>query len=121
LSNALYWLKNFTSTVCALMRSRPCCIAITAPARRIASQQVRRREGIWKAIDFIHRFNELAHQEPGAITIAEESTSWPGVSASLCQRARFHHEMEHGWMHDMLDYFGKRPRFSEISSIEHYI
>jgi len=32
------------------------------------------------AIDFLKRFNEEAHKVPGAITIAEESTSYTGVS-----------------------------------------
>ncbi|MCU1330999.1 MAG: 1,4-alpha-glucan branching enzyme [Bryobacterales bacterium] len=33
-----------------------------------------------EAIEFLKRFNELAHQVPGVFTIAEESTSFPGVS-----------------------------------------
>ena len=34
-----------------------------------------------EAIDFIKRFNEICHAEhPGILTVAEESTSWTGVS-----------------------------------------
>ena len=33
-----------------------------------------------EAIEFLKKFNELAHEQPGAFTAAEESTAWPGVS-----------------------------------------
>ena len=37
-----------------------------------------------EAISFIKEFNETIHGEfPGVVTIAEESTSWPGVSRPL--------------------------------------
>ena len=50
-----------------------------------------------EAIDFLRRFNELAHQVPGAFTVAEESTAFPGVSqARLPERPGLHHEVEHG-------------------------
>ena len=35
-----------------------------------------------EAIDFLRRFNELAHQVPGAVTIAEESTAFRGRLAT---------------------------------------
>jgi 1,4-alpha-glucan branching enzyme len=65
-----------------------------------------------EAVDFIRRFNELAHQEPGAITIAEESTSWPGVSRPVYANGLgFTMKWNMGWMHDMLDYFEKDSVF----------
>jgi 1,4-alpha-glucan branching enzyme len=63
-----------------------------------------------EAIDFLRRFNELAHQVPGAITIAEESTSFPGVSKPVYLNGLgFTMKWNMGWMHDMLDYFEKDP------------
>ena len=65
-----------------------------------------------EAIEFLQRFNELAHQEPGAMTIAEESTSWPGVSRPVYFTASgFTMKWNMGWMHDMLDYFAMDPVF----------
>ncbi len=67
-----------------------------------------REEGEWmpneyggnenlEAIDFLKRFNEHAHKVPGAITIAEESTAFTGVSRPVyLGRARLHDEVEHG-------------------------
>jgi 1,4-alpha-glucan branching enzyme len=63
-----------------------------------------------EAIDFIRRFNELAHQVPGAITIAEESTAFSGVSRPVYLNGLgFTMKWNMGWMHDMLEYFSKEP------------
>ncbi|CAK0763271.1 1,4-alpha-glucan branching enzyme [uncultured Gammaproteobacteria bacterium] len=62
-----------------------------------------------EAIDFLKRMNELVHaQHPGAITIAEESTAWPGVSRpTYVGGLGFTFKWSMGWMHDSLRYFGK--------------
>jgi 1,4-alpha-glucan branching enzyme len=61
-----------------------------------------------EAIDFLRRFNELAHQVPGAITAAEESTAFAGVSRPVYMNGLgFTMKWNMGWMHDMLDYFSK--------------
>jgi len=63
-----------------------------------------------EAIEFVRRFNELAHEVPGAITIAEESTSFPGVSRPVYLNGLgFTMKWNMGWMHDMLDYFSEDP------------
>jgi 1,4-alpha-glucan branching enzyme len=63
-----------------------------------------------EAIDFLHRFNELAHQVPGAVTIAEESTAFAGVSRPVYLNGLgFTMKWNMGWMNDMLEYFGKDP------------
>jgi 1,4-alpha-glucan branching enzyme len=63
-----------------------------------------------EAIDFLRRFNEVAHSVPGAITIAEESTAFAGVSKpTYLNGLGFTMKWNMGWMHDMLDYFSKEP------------
>ena len=60
-----------------------------------------------EAVDFLHRVNELVHgRYPGAVTIAEESTAWPGVSRPVYAGGLgFTFKWNMGWMHDTLDYF----------------
>ena len=65
-----------------------------------------------EAIEFLKRFNEQAHKVPGAITIAEESTSYPGVSRPVYANGLgFTLKWNMGWMHDMLRYFAMDPIF----------
>jgi 1,4-alpha-glucan branching enzyme len=80
-----------------------------------------RKEGEWipnryggrenlDAIEFLRRFNELAHAVPGAITIAEESTAFPAVSRPVYANGLgFTMKWNMGWMHDMLHYFSENP------------
>jgi len=64
-----------------------------------------------EAIEFIKRMNILAHERfPGAVTIAEESTAWPGVSRPVYLGGLgFTFKWNMGWMHDMLEYFSRDP------------
>jgi 1,4-alpha-glucan branching enzyme len=68
------------------------------------------RENI-EAIEFIRRFNQHIHEKyPGALTIAEESTSWPGVTHSLADNGLgFDLKWNMGWMHDTLKYMSMDP------------
>jgi 1,4-alpha-glucan branching enzyme len=51
------------------------------------------------------------HREfPGVVTIAEESTSWPGVSRPLYDGGLgFTMKWDMGWMHDTLKYTAREP------------
>jgi 1,4-alpha-glucan branching enzyme len=64
-----------------------------------------------EAIDFLRRLNGvIAERGQGAIVIAEESTAWPGVSASPEQGGLgFAYKWNMGWMHDTLGYMGRDP------------
>ena len=64
-----------------------------------------------EAISLIKRFNELCHLEhPGVLTIAEESTSWIGVSRpTYLGGLGFSLKWNMGWMNDTLRYFSKDP------------
>ena len=63
------------------------------------------------AIYFLKRFNEVCYERhPGIITIAEESTAWPGVSRpTYLGGLGFGFKWNMGWMHDFLDYMALDP------------
>jgi 1,4-alpha-glucan branching enzyme len=64
-----------------------------------------------EATAFIRRLNELVYAEhPGAVTIAEESTAWPGVSRpTYVGGLGFGYKWNMGWMHDTLNYMSRDP------------
>jgi 1,4-alpha-glucan branching enzyme len=64
-----------------------------------------------EAVDFLRRLNAIiAERCPGAMTIAEESTAWPGVTAPVDQGGLgFSFKWNMGWMHDTLHYLGDDP------------
>jgi len=64
-----------------------------------------------EAIEFLKRFNELCYSEhPGVMTIAEESTAWPGVSRpTYLGGLGFGFKWNMGWMNDSLRYMAMEP------------
>jgi len=64
-----------------------------------------------ESVAFLKAMNGLIHHRaPGAITIAEESTAWPGVSAPLDQGGLgFDYKWNMGWMHDTLHHMERDP------------
>ncbi len=65
------------------------------------------------AIDFVRDFNRQVHDKfPDVLTIAEESTAWPGVTAPIEQGGLgFDFKWNMGWMHDTLRYMSMDPIF----------
>jgi 1,4-alpha-glucan branching enzyme len=63
------------------------------------------------AIYFLKRFNEVCYERfPGVMTIAEESTDWPGVSRpTYLGGLGFGFKWNMGWMHDFLEYMSLDP------------
>jgi 1,4-alpha-glucan branching enzyme len=61
------------------------------------------------AVAFLRQLNSAVQAEfPGCITVAEESTSWPGVTASAERGGLgFTFKWNMGWMHDTLRYFSR--------------
>jgi 1,4-alpha-glucan branching enzyme len=64
-----------------------------------------------EAISLLQRVNEILGAEaPGAITLAEESTAFPKVSAPVYAGGLgFHYKWNMGWMHDTLAYMAQDP------------
>lgn len=64
-----------------------------------------------EAIEFLKHANSIIHEQfPGALTIAEESTSFAGITHSLQHHGMgFDLKWNMGWMNDTLRYFSKDP------------
>jgi 1,4-alpha-glucan branching enzyme len=65
------------------------------------------------AIDFLRNMNDVVCADaPGCVTIAEDSTAWPGVTRPIRTGGLgFTFKWNMGWMHDTLGYFERDPVF----------
>jgi 1,4-alpha-glucan branching enzyme len=63
------------------------------------------------AIEFMKTLNSLIAKDfPGVMSIAEESTAWPGVTTSVEHGGLgFTFKWNMGWMHDTLNFFQNEP------------
>jgi 1,4-alpha-glucan branching enzyme len=111
LANGLYWLKEFHFDG----------LRIDAVASMLYLDYSRKhdewipnkyggKENI-EAIEFIRTLNTIVHEQfPGAITVAEESTSWSGVSRPVYTGGLgFTFKWNMGWMNDTLSYMQENP------------
>jgi 1,4-alpha-glucan branching enzyme len=111
IANALFWFENYHIDG----------IRVDAVASMIYLDYSR-KEGQWipnqfggrenlGAIDFLKRLNELIFSyHPGVLSVAEESTAWPGVSRpTYLGGLGFNLKWNMGWMNDFLTYFSKDP------------
>ncbi|MGY1915687.1 1,4-alpha-glucan branching protein GlgB [Blastococcus sp. SYSU DS0973] len=64
-----------------------------------------------EAVAFLQEFNATVYREvPGVVTIAEESTAWPGVTRPThLGGLGFGFKWNMGWMHDSLAYAEREP------------
>jgi 1,4-alpha-glucan branching enzyme len=110
ISNAMFWLKKYHIDG---LRVDAVASMLYLDYSRKAGEWIPNMYGgneNLEAISFLRKTNELVHQVPGAITVAEESTSFSGVSRPVYLNGLgFTMKWNMGWMHDMLDYFSYDP------------
>jgi 1,4-alpha-glucan branching enzyme len=112
IANAIYWLEEFhidglrADAVASMLYLD---YAATSPDEWEPNEQGGREN--LEAISFVRELNDTVHERcPGCMVIAEESTSWPGVThATSAGGLGFDLKWNMGWMHDTLDYFEKNP------------
>ncbi|HIB84918.1 MAG TPA: 1,4-alpha-glucan branching protein GlgB [Chromatiaceae bacterium] len=111
ISNAIYWMQEFHIDG---LRVDAVASMLYLDYSRDAGEwtpNIHGGRGNLDAIEFLRKLNIATHREhPGTLMIAEESTSWPQVSQPVdSDGLGFSMKWNMGWMHDVLDYFGKDP------------
>lgn len=110
-ANALYWLEEFHADG----------LRVDGVASMLYLDYAR-EEGEWlpneyggheylEAVRFLQEMNATVYKRvPGIVTIAEESTSWPGVTEPTSAGGLgFGFKWNMGWMHDSLGYLQREP------------
>ncbi|RBY82164.1 1,4-alpha-glucan branching enzyme [Geodermatophilus sp. TF02-6] len=110
-ANALYWCKEFhvdgvrVDAVASMLY-----LDYSRAEGQWTPNQYGGRENL-EAVAFLQEMNATVYREvPGVVTVAEESTAWPGVTRPThLGGLGFGFKWNMGWMHDSLAYMSKEP------------
>lgn len=110
-ANALFWLQEFhidglrVDAVASMLY-----LDYSRPEGGWTPNIYGGRENL-EAVQFLQEMNATVHKlVPGIVTIAEESTSWPGVTRPTnIGGLGFSMKWNMGWMHDTLGYMSRDP------------
>jgi 1,4-alpha-glucan branching enzyme len=110
-ANALYWLEEFHAD--GLRVDGVASMLYLDYAREHGEWSPNKyggRENL-EAMQFLQEMNATVYRRvPGAVTIAEESTAWPGVTGPTSDDGLgFGFKWNMGWMHDTLGYLSRDP------------
>lgn len=110
-ANALYWIEEFHADG---LRVDGVASMLYLDYARNDGEWLPNQYGGRENLDAVRLLQEtnatLYRRNPGAVTIAEESTSWPGVTARTDEGGLgFGFKWNMGWMHDSLEYVSRQP------------
>jgi 1,4-alpha-glucan branching enzyme len=111
LSSALFWLERYHVDG---LRVDGVASMLYRDYGREAGEWIPNAKGgneYFEAVELLQRLNEaIAREQPGTITVAEESTAWPKVTGATSEGGLgFSYKWDMGWMHDTLRYLAREP------------
>ncbi|MEC7764898.1 MAG: 1,4-alpha-glucan branching protein GlgB [Pseudomonadota bacterium] len=111
IANALFWLEEYHADG---LRVDAVASMLYRDYSRPQGEWVPNKDGgreNYEAIDMLRRMNTATYgQDAGIMTVAEESTAYPGVSAPVdAGGLGFGFKWNMGWMNDTLEYIRKDP------------